>query len=78
MKSKIFNEINSQISNILEVSPFKDVEKNIKQIVITIFSKLDLVTREEFDTQQQVLQQLTLKVEELEKKVLLLSTKDNE
>ena len=78
MKSKIFNEINSQISNILEVSPFKDLEKNIKQIVITIFNKLDLVTREEFDTQQKVLKQLTLKVEELEKKILLLSIKDNE
>ena len=78
MQSKIFSEINNQISNILEVSPFKDLEKNVKQIVLAVFNKLDLVTREEFDTQQKVLQQLTVKVEELEKKISLLTFKNKE
>ncbi len=44
-----------------------DVEKNFYTILKSAFSKLDLVTREEFDAQVAVLQRTRKKVDELEK-----------
>ncbi len=45
----------------------EDIEKNFHTILKSAFSKLDLVTREEFDAQVAVLQRTRKKVEELEK-----------
>jgi BMFP domain-containing protein YqiC len=50
-----------------------DVEKNIKTALSGMFAKLDLVTREEFDVQTQVLQRTREKLEALEKQVAELS-----
>ena len=69
MQQQIFEQINSQLSGMLENSPFKDMEKNMKAIIMAIFSKLDLVTREEFDTQQKVLLATRKRLEELEELV---------
>lgn len=51
-----------------------DVEKNIKAALSATFSKLDLVTREEFDIQTQVLHRTREKLEALEKRVTELET----
>lgn len=47
----------------------EDVEKNFQTILKSAFSKLDLVTREEFDAQVAVLQRTRKKVDELEKRL---------
>lgn len=44
----------------------KDVEKNCHRILSKAFTKLDLVTHEEFDTQSKVLLRTRKKLEELE------------
>ena len=44
-------------------------ESKIKQVLQTQLSKLDLVTREEFDIQKKGLLKTRLKIEELEKKL---------
>ena len=46
-----------------------DVEKNIRTALSGMFAKLDLVTREEFDVQAQVLLRTREKLEALEQKV---------
>jgi BMFP domain-containing protein YqiC len=46
-----------------------DVEKNVRSALSGMFAKLDLVTREEFDIQSQVLQRTRAKLEVLEQKV---------
>ena len=46
-----------------------DVEKNIKSALQAAFSKLDLVSREEFDIQTELLSRTRALVEELEKKI---------
>jgi BMFP domain-containing protein YqiC len=46
-----------------------DVEKNVRSALSGMFAKLDLVTREEFDVQSQVLQRTRAKLEVLEQKV---------
>lgn len=47
----------------------KDFEKNCQSILSKAFHKLDIVTREEFDTQTKVLGRTRKKLEELEKQV---------
>lgn len=43
----------------------KDVEKNFQAVLKSAFSKLDLVTREEFDAQTKVLARTRQKIEAL-------------
>lgn len=47
----------------------KDVEKNLKSTIQSTFSKFDLVSREEFDIQTELLSRTRALVEELEKKI---------
>lgn len=68
-KPNFFNDLQSKINQVLENSPAKDIEKNVKAMLNQGFSKLDLVTREEFDVQAQVLAKTRAKLETLEAKV---------
>ena len=52
-----------------------DVEKNVRAAMSATFAKLDLVTREEFDVQTQVLHRTREKLEDLEKRVAKLEGK---
>jgi BMFP domain-containing protein YqiC len=53
-----------------DLKKFKnDLEKNFRVVLQGIFSKLDLVTREEFDVQKGVLAKTRAKIGVLEKQV---------
>lgn len=52
---KILEEISSKLGDTIAHSPAKDIEKNVKTLMGSAFNRMDLVTREEFDIQQQVL-----------------------
>jgi len=65
----VFNDFQARISDLLKNSPAKDVERNVKAMLSQGFSRLDLVTREEFDTQTQVLVRTRARLEELERRV---------
>jgi BMFP domain-containing protein YqiC len=73
--SDVFNDLQSRVSDLLKNSPAKDVERNVKAMLSQGFSKLDLVTREEFDTQAHVLARTRVRLEELEKRVAELEQK---
>jgi BMFP domain-containing protein YqiC len=62
-------DLQSKIAEFLRNSPARDVERNVRAMLTQGFARLDLVTREEFDTQTQVLSRLRLRIEELEKRV---------
>ncbi len=47
----------------------EDVQNNMRSALHSAFSKMDLVTREEFEVQTQVLARTRAKLEELEKKL---------
>ena len=47
----------------------KDIEKNLKSALQAAFSKMDLVAREEFDIQAELLSRTRALLEELEKKI---------
>jgi len=71
----IANDMQSKVGDAIKQSPAKDVEKNVRSLMTQGFQKLDLVTREEFDLQAQVLARTRAKLEELETKVLALEKK---
>jgi ubiquinone biosynthesis accessory factor UbiK len=68
-KSNFFDDMQARINQALENSPAKDIEKNVKAMLSQGFSKLDLVTREEFDVQMQVLAKTRAKLDALEARV---------
>lgn len=69
---KIFEDVSAKISETIANSPAKDVEKNVKAMLGSAFNRMDLVTREEFDIQQQVLIKTRAKLTELEARVAAL------
>jgi BMFP domain-containing protein YqiC len=73
--NNIFNDLQAKINEALESSPAKDLEKNVKALMTQGFSKLDLVTREDYDIQTQVLAKTREKLEALEKRVAELEAK---
>ncbi len=52
-----------------------DLEKNFRAITQSVLGKMDLVTREEFDVQTEVLARTRAKLEELEKEIAELEAK---
>ncbi len=69
LNKNVIEEINAKVSEILQQSPAKDIEKNIRVLLSGAFTRLDLVTRDEFDVQQEVLQRTREKLITLEVKV---------
>jgi hypothetical protein len=53
----------------------QDVEKNVHTVLQNALSKLDLVTREEFDVQSRVLLRTREKLDKLEKIIATLEAK---
>lgn len=67
--NQFFNDMQTKMQQALENSPAKDIEKNLKAMMSQGFAKLDLVTREEFDIQAQVLAKTRGKLEALELRI---------
>ncbi|MBL8447063.1 MAG: accessory factor UbiK family protein [Zoogloeaceae bacterium] len=66
---KIFEDISSKLSELAANSPARDLEKNVRAVMASAFTKLDLVTREEFDAQREVLSHALTRLAELEHRV---------
>lgn len=64
LESSKINEISNKIKEVVNSSPLADVDKNMHALLKSIFTKMELVTREEFEVQAEVLrnarQKLTL------------------
>jgi len=69
------SELQTKISEVLQQSPAKDIEKNMKAMLNQGFSKLDLLTREDFDIQSEVLQRTRARLEALEARVAELESR---
>jgi len=61
----LIQDISQKLSQ-LPKGPGEDIKKNVQSLLQSMFSKLDLVTREEFDAQQAVLLKTREKVDRLE------------
>jgi BMFP domain-containing protein YqiC len=76
MKDRILNDIDRRMRDVFAQSPAADLEKNVRALISSFLARLDLVTREEFDIQRQVLLRTREKLAQLEAHVAELERKD--
>ena len=75
---KQLDELTDKLVNLLPKGVLdvqKDIEKNVRALLQSTFTKMDLVTREEFDVQSAVLARTREKLEQLEKQIAELESK---
>ena len=71
---KFFEEIATKLGEVVENSPAKDIEKNVRALLTQGFAKLDLVTREEFEVQAAMLTRTREQLAALDERVALLES----
>lgn len=82
LSSPMAAQIAAQLVNHIQALPEKvrntsdDLQQELKPFLSAIFSRLDWVTREEFDIQTKVLQQTRLRIEALEKQIQLMDNNE--
>jgi BMFP domain-containing protein YqiC len=74
-KPSFLSELQTKISEVLQQSPARDLEKNMKAMLNQGYAKLDLLTREEFEIQSEVLARTRAKLEALENRVAELENR---
>ena len=55
MNEKLLKELSERLAAFAAANPAKDLEKNFRALLSSAFARLDLVSREEYDAQTQVL-----------------------
>ncbi len=74
LNPKLLDEMSSRVSSLLAATPAGDVEKNLRAALASLFARLDLVTREEFDVQREVLARTRAKLQTLEARIAELES----
>ena len=69
------DELAQRIGKMIDASPAKDVEKNVKTMLQSGLARLDMVPRDEFDVQAQLLVRAREKLEVLEARVAELEAR---
>ncbi len=72
INQKAFEELRARMEQLLARTPAKDVEKNLRALLAAFLNRLDLVTREEFDVQTEVLRRTREQLAQLEAKIASL------
>ena len=69
LNAATLDELAKKIGQTINASPARDIEKNVKALLQSGLQRLDLVPREEFELQAQVLLRTREKLEALEARV---------
>ena len=69
MNEKWLGELSARLAELAAANPAKDLEKNFRGLLSSAFARLDLVSREEYDVQTQVLARTREKLAALEARV---------
>jgi hypothetical protein len=72
--AKIIDQFVSAVTRVLPEGP-KGVEKNLRAAMQGVFDRMNLVSREELEVQEQVLQRTRTRLQELEKRIAELEAK---
>ena len=67
--SSFINDLSNKIRELVKNSPLDDMDKNIHALIQGAFTKLELISREEFDVQAEVLRNTRDKLASLEAKL---------
>lgn len=81
-RTQWMEDLQKNISDLIARSPAADLERNVKAMMGQAFTKMDLITREEFDVQAELLtrsrervEQLSAQIQQLEARVAALEIK---
>ncbi len=75
MNKHFAEDLMAKFSELLARSPAKDLERNLKELMKSLLARMDLVTREEFDIQRELLSSTRAKLEALEIRLVELEGK---
>ncbi|GAA4338967.1 accessory factor UbiK family protein [Pigmentiphaga soli] len=74
-RSAWFDDLQKNLSDLIARSPAADIERNVRGFMGQAFTRLDLVTREEFDIQSELLTRTRVKVDALERELRALEAR---
>ena len=72
------NDLVGKLGEVMKQSPAKDIEQNLKAGVTSMLGKLDMVSREEFDVQTDVLARTRAKLAQLEARLTELEKQQSQ
>jgi BMFP domain-containing protein YqiC len=75
MNETLLADLSARLAAIAAANPAKDLEKNFRGMLSSAFARMDLVTREEYDVQVQVLARTREKLAALEKRLAELEAR---
>jgi BMFP domain-containing protein YqiC len=68
-RQAFFDDLQHRVLGLLRSGPAADLERNLKALLGQAFQRLELVTREEFELQRELLARTRAKLDALEKQV---------
>jgi BMFP domain-containing protein YqiC len=74
-QTRILDELSAKVREVVASSPARDIEKNLRAVLVAAFEKLELATREDLDIQQKVLARIREKLASLEARVAELEAR---
>ena len=75
MNENLLSDLAARLAAMAAANPAKDIEKNMRGLLASAFTRLDLVSREEYDVQTQVLSRAREKLAALEARVAELEAR---
>jgi BMFP domain-containing protein YqiC len=72
LNQQLIDEVSAKVRDMLSNSPARDIETNLRAMLAATFTRLDLVTRHEFDVQSELLVRTREKLAELEARLAAL------
>lgn len=74
-RNEWLEDFQKNISDLIARSPAADIERNVRAMMTQTFSRLDLITREEFDVQAAMLERALARIAALESRVQILEAR---
>lgn len=81
-RTQWLEDFQRNLSDLIARSPAADLERNVKAVMGQAFTKMDLITREEFDVQADLLaralervDQLSAQIQQLESRIAAMENK---
>lgn len=75
MNEKLLSELSARLAAMASSNPARDLEKNFRGMLSSTFTRMELVSREEYDVQVQVLARAREKLAALEARVAELEAR---
>jgi BMFP domain-containing protein YqiC len=69
MNESLLSELSARLAAMAAANPARDLEKNFRGLLASAFTRLELVSREEYDVQAQVLARTREKLAALEARI---------